>query len=103
MARLLTREPDLDAVFVANDLMAAGALRALQDAGRSVPGDVAVIGFDDHPALAAAMNPPLTTVHQDPAAQVQHMVTILMALLAGEAVRPRRHVLPVSLRLRGSA
>lgn len=103
MTRLLEREPFLDGVFVASDLMAAGALRALHDAGRDVPGDVAVIGFDDHPTLATAMNPPLTTVHQDPAAQVQHMVATLMALLAGEAVRPRRHVLPVSLRIRESA
>lgn len=103
MTRLLAQEPSLDAVFVASDLMAAGALRALHEAGRAVPGDVAVIGFDDHPALATAMNPPLTTVHQDPSAQVQQMVATLMALLAGEAVRPRRHVLPVSLRIRDSA
>lgn len=103
MTRLLAREPELNGVFVASDLMAAGALRALHDAGRDVPGDVAVIGFDDDPALATAMNPPLTTVHQDPAAQVQQMVATLMALLAGQSVRPRRHVLPVSLRIRDSA
>ncbi|GHF62195.1 DNA-binding LacI/PurR family transcriptional regulator [Amycolatopsis bartoniae] len=103
MTRLLKRDPFLNGVFVASDLMAAGALRALHEAGRRVPDDVAVIGFDDHPALATAMHPPLTTVHQDPAAQVQHMVATLMALLAGETVRPQRHVLPVSLRLRESA
>ncbi|TNC24349.1 LacI family DNA-binding transcriptional regulator [Amycolatopsis alkalitolerans] len=103
MARLLERAPDLDGVFVASDLMAAGALRALHEAGRRVPEDVAVIGFDDHPALATAMHPPLTTVHQDPAAQVQQMVATLTALLAGQAVRPRRRVLPVSLRIRESA
>ena len=47
MQRLLERVPDLDAVFAANDLMAAGAIRVLRDAGRAVPGDVAVVGFDD--------------------------------------------------------
>ncbi|TVT34434.1 LacI family transcriptional regulator [Amycolatopsis rhizosphaerae] len=103
MARLLERVPDLDGVFVASDLMAAGALRALSAAGRRVPGDVAVIGFDDHPALAATMDPPLTTLHQDPASQVQHMVATLQALLAGEAVRPQRQVLPVSMTVRESA
>lgn len=103
MDRLLARRPDLDAVFVASDLMAAGALRALHDAGRRVPGDVAVVGFDDHPALATAMNPPLTTVHQNPADQVRHMVATLMALLAGEPIRPHRKVLEVLMKVRGSA
>lgn len=103
MARLLERRPDLDAVFVASDLMAAGALRALNQAGRRVPDDVAVVGFDDHPTLATAVNPPLTTVHQDPAEQVRHMVARLMALLAGEPIRPERQVLPVSMTVRESA
>jgi len=103
MVRLLARKPDLDGLFVASDLMASGALRALADAGRRVPEDVAVIGFDDHPALAPATNPPLTTVRQDPAAQVRQMVITLMELLAGENVRARRHVLPVSLTIRESA
>ena len=47
MQRLLEHPPDLDAVFVASDLMAAGALAALRQAGRRVPDDVAVVGFDD--------------------------------------------------------
>ncbi|OUC92242.1 LacI family DNA-binding transcriptional regulator [Streptosporangium minutum] len=63
MRQLLADDPDLDAVFVANDLMALGALRTLGQAGRTVPGDVAVIGFDDIPAAAYA-EPPLTTVRQ---------------------------------------
>ncbi len=45
MHALLDARPDLDAVFAASDLMAAGALRALRERGRSVPGDVAVVGF----------------------------------------------------------
>lgn len=103
MERLLAREPDIDAVFVASDLMAAGALRALRSANRRVPEDVSVVGFDDHPTLATTMSPTLTTIHQDPAAQVQHMVSTLLTLLSGEEIRPRRHVLPVSLRVRESA
>jgi len=102
MARLLERAPDLDAVFAASDPMAAGALRALRAAKRRVPRDVAVIGFDDNPTLAPAMNPPLSSVHQDPAEQVHEMVTLLMRLAAGENVRPGRRTLPVSLALRES-
>jgi DNA-binding LacI/PurR family transcriptional regulator len=61
--RLLDRRPGLDAVFVASDLMAAGALRALRRSGRRVPEDVAVIGFEDSP-LARHADPKLTTVRQ---------------------------------------
>ncbi len=63
MERLLDQRPHLDAVFVASDAMAAGALRALSRTGRRVPDDVAVIGFDDHP-LASQVTPALTTVRQ---------------------------------------
>ncbi len=63
MHLLLTENPGLDAVFVANDLMAQGGLRALHDLGRRVPDDVAVIGFDDSSA-ALASRPLLTTVRQ---------------------------------------
>jgi DNA-binding LacI/PurR family transcriptional regulator len=63
MRELLAAAPALDGVFVANDLMALGALQELADAGREVPGDVAVVGFDDSP-LAASAQPALTTVRQ---------------------------------------
>lgn len=100
---LLERAPDLDGVFAASDLMAAGAMRALRDAGRRIPDDVGVVGFDDHPTLAPAMNPPLTSVHQDPREQIRQMVARLMSLLAGDSVRPGTTVLPVSLAVRDSA
>lgn len=60
----LAGNPDVEAVFVANDQMALGLLRAFAEAGRSVPGDVLVGGFDDVPE-AAFYSPPLTTVRQD--------------------------------------
>lgn len=60
----LAREPDCTAVFVANDQMALGVLRALHEQGRRVPDDISVVGFDDIPE-AASFLPPLTTVHQD--------------------------------------
>jgi DNA-binding LacI/PurR family transcriptional regulator len=103
MRTLLRRAPDLDAVFAASDPMAAGAMRALIAEGRRIPQDVAVVGFDDHPALAPAMNPPLTSVHQDPREQIRAMVRTLIALLTGDPVRPGTKILPVSIARRGSA
>ncbi|OAP28602.1 lac repressor [Amycolatopsis sp. M39] len=75
----------------------------LSDAGREVPGDVAVVSFDDNAALAPAMTPPLTSVHQDPREQVHAMVSTLMRLLDGEDVTPGAQVLPVSLVVRESS
>ncbi|GAA2808462.1 LacI family DNA-binding transcriptional regulator [Saccharopolyspora taberi] len=103
MTELLARVPDLDAVFAANDLMARGALRALRAAGRGVPGDVAVVGFDDQPAVAPRTDPPLTTVRQDPSLRTRHMVDRMSRLIAGEDVPPERTVLPVELVVRASA
>ena len=81
--------PDLDAVFCANDLMAAGALRALREAGRRVPEDVAVVGFDDAP-IAQSTHPPLTTVHQSPEEMGREMVALLLeATPYARTSRPR--------------
>lgn len=60
----LAADPDITAVFAANDHMALGLIRALREAGREVPGDVSVVGYDDV-AESAYFHPPLTTVHQD--------------------------------------
>lgn len=78
MSRLLERVPDLDGVFVASDLMALGALRALRRAGRRVPDDVAVVGFDDIPAAELA-DPPLSTVRQQTVLQGRMMIRLFLA------------------------
>jgi DNA-binding LacI/PurR family transcriptional regulator len=83
MHTLLARCPDLDAVFVANDLMAVGALRALRDAGRRIPDDVAVVGFDDSP-LSRVTDPPLTSVRQPVDEMGRRMAELLVRLIAAE-------------------
>ncbi|MDG4766960.1 LacI family DNA-binding transcriptional regulator [Solwaraspora sp. WMMD406] len=87
MRRLLEYNPDLDAVFVASDLMACGALRALREAGRRVPDDVAVVGFEDAP-IARQSDPPLTTVYQPVEEMGRQMARLLLS-------RIRRDELPV--------
>jgi DNA-binding LacI/PurR family transcriptional regulator len=100
MRELLDRHPDLDAVFAANDNMAAGALRVLSEAGRAVPADVAVVGFDDL-AIAEATHPPLTTIHQSIPALGTEMARMLVGLIAGEERTPL--MLPTRLVVRASA
>lgn len=76
MTRLLADHPEADAIFAANDLMAAGAITVLREHGRRIPEDVAVIGFDDSSA-ARDCRPPLTTIRQpveDMAAEMARMV-----------------------------
>jgi DNA-binding LacI/PurR family transcriptional regulator len=99
MRELLLNFPNLDAVFVASDLMAAGALQVLHAAGRSVPGDVAVAGFDDS-AIATATNPMLTTIRQPLAAIAEETVRLLIALLDEQEVESA--VLPTELIIRDS-
>src|SRR5262245_43809653 len=82
MDELLLRRPDLDAVFAASDLMAVGALKALRDAGRCVPADVAVVGFEDS-TLARQTDPPLTPVFQPVEAMGRERARLLVARIAG--------------------
>ena len=100
MAELLDRAPDLDAVFAANDVMAAGALDVLRERGIRVPDDVAVAGFDDAP-IATRVHPALTTMHQ-PFDRIAHeMVRMLLEVIEG---RPAgRMTLPTVLVRRESA
>ena len=100
MTELLDRRPDLDAVFVANDMMAAGAIDALVGFGRRVPEDVAVAGFDDAP-VALTTVPPLTTMHQPFDRISEEMVRLLLEVIKGE--RTAAIVVPTDLIVRGSA
>lgn len=97
--RLLARGADFDAVFCGSDLLAIGAMQALEAAGRRVPEDVAVVGFDDIPAAAYA-RPPLTTVVQDTHAAGEALVQNVIAQIRGEA--PRSEMLPARLVIRRS-
>ncbi|MEU6675056.1 LacI family DNA-binding transcriptional regulator [Streptomyces sp. NPDC046925] len=97
---LLDRAPDLDAVFVASDLMAQGVLAALDRADRRVPEDIAVGGFDDSPAALTA-RPELTTVRQPWDRISAEMVRVLLAQIGGED--PAAVILPTELVIRGSA
>jgi len=101
MRQLLDDDPGLDAVFVASDLMAHGALRTLREASRRVPDDVAVVGFDDV-ELARFTEPPLTTVRQPIVGQGREMARQLLRMLAGEEIEPGT-VLPTELIVRESA
>ncbi len=102
MRSLLEREPGLDAVFAASDVMAAGALVELRRQGRRVPDDVALIGFDDS-VVARHSNPPLTSVRQPVEAIGRTMARILLAEI-DDPGQPRQHVvLPTELVVRTSS
>nr|WP_156001711.1 LacI family DNA-binding transcriptional regulator [Streptomonospora sp. PA3] len=100
MRQLLEDDPALDAVFAANDLMAIGALQALRKAGRRVPDDVAVAGFDDIEAASFA-DPPLTTVRHPVVEQATAMVRMVLTPPAER--ESDRVVLPTELVVRDSA
>jgi DNA-binding LacI/PurR family transcriptional regulator len=85
MRELLELSPRPDAVFVASDLMAEGAMSVIRDAGLRIPEDIAVIGFDDI-ELAQFSQPPLTTVHQPVGELGAELARKVMALRAGKDV-----------------
>ncbi|MEV5427949.1 LacI family DNA-binding transcriptional regulator [Streptomyces sp. NPDC052701] len=101
-AGLVERAPEIDGVFAASDTMAAGALKALRAAGRRVPEDVAVIGFDDFP-LAQHTDPKLTTVRQPLEEIGRTMVRLLLEEMEDSAVAWRHVILRTELVLRDSA
>ena len=102
LARLIDHRPGLDAVFVASDLMAVGALRALRRLGRRVPDDVAVIGFDDS-VLAQHTDPRLSTVRQPVDAMAERMIQELLARISDPTREPTHSILETQLVLRDSA
>ena len=98
---LLRARPDVTAIFAANDLSALGVLNALAEAGRRVPGDVSVVGFDDL-RLSAFTSPPLTTIRQ-PATEIAELATeLLLELTRGRTVEKMLHLLEPTLIIRAS-
>lgn len=96
----LLKTRDLTAVFVGNDQMALGLLRRLNEAGRDVPGDISIVGFDDIPE-AAYFSPPLTTVRQDFSELGRRCLKLLLERIEGSD-QPIRVVVPPELVVRES-
>ncbi len=99
--RLLETRPDIDALFAASDSMAAAAVRVLQDAGRRIPEDVAVIGFDDTP-IARTTRPTLSTVRQPIEAMGREMARLLLQRIDDPAEAPSHVIFSTELVLRES-
>ncbi|MGW2474617.1 LacI family DNA-binding transcriptional regulator [Streptomyces sp. NPDC001665] len=102
MRDLLARRPDVDAVFAASDVMAAGARQVLREAGRRIPDDVALIGFDDS-AVARHMDPALTSVRQPIEEMGRTMTRVLLDMIAGDNADRAQIVLPTELVVRDSS
>ena len=85
MRALLERAPDIDGVFASSDAVAAGAMDVLQAAGRSIPGDVGIVGFDDS-SWALRCDPPLSTVHQPADELGRAAAAAVLAQLRGESI-----------------
>jgi DNA-binding LacI/PurR family transcriptional regulator len=98
---LLTKEPQLTALFCANDLIALGALAAARELGRDVPADLSLVGFDDS-FLASAVTPALTTVRQPLARLGKEAAEVAIELAEGTRHEPVRRTLPVELVVRES-
>lgn len=84
---LLAQHPDVDGIFIASDLMAAGALTVLAEHGKDVPGDIAVVGYDNL-GVAASTTPPLTSVIQPVVAMARAAGARLLDQLNGAPPSP---------------
>jgi len=99
--REIAARPEVTAVFAVNDQTALGVLRAAHEAGRSVPGSLSVVGFDDFPE-SESFWPPLTTVHQSFDEVGRRAVTTLLAQIEGAPAGPSTDLVPVRLVERAS-
>lgn len=102
MQRLLSAAPD--AVFVASDMMTIGALKAIRQADRQVPQDIALVSFDDVP-IASAIEPTLTTVRQPIESMGSMAIEVLLSILEGSSQKEapvHRIILPTELVIRAS-
>ncbi|MFB0619677.1 LacI family DNA-binding transcriptional regulator [Streptomyces sp. AGS-58] len=108
MTVLLDRHPDLDAVFAGSDVMAAGARQVLREAGRRIPDDIALVGYDDS-AIARHMDPPMTSVRQPIEEMGRAMIDLLLTDIAdrrpaaSRGLDRRQAVLPTELVTRASS
>lgn len=101
VARLLDRAPDLDGVFMANDLMAVTAMAVLNSLGRRVPEDVKVVGFDNT-AIGRQCSPPLTTMTNPAVEHARFAAEMLIEILGGGVPQIRNMMTPSQLVVRGS-
>jgi DNA-binding LacI/PurR family transcriptional regulator len=99
---LLDDHPELTAIVACNDLMALGAMSAIQGRGLQVGRDIAVAGFDDIPAAEYAY-PPLTTVHQPIYEIGQRLVKLLLGIIAGTPSMETQVLLPTQVIVRASS
>lgn len=100
-AMLLEQHPDIDAVFCGSDLVARGVMDTLRERGREVPGDIAVLGFDNWSVLSTNTRPPLTSIDMNLEELGRTAARALFAALAGSA-RSGVEALPCRIVLRGS-
>jgi len=100
--RVLAVRPEVSAVLCLNDQMALGTIRALAEAGRDVPGDVSVVGFDDIPE-AGYFRPPLTTVRQDFGELGRRALRLLVQKIAGGRADGPQHPVGTELIIRSSS
>jgi LacI family transcriptional regulator len=100
MHQLLAADPTITAVFAHNDVIAVGALKALQEHGLTVPVDCSLVGCDDLP-FAGYLVPPLTTVQVPLRETGERAAMLLLELIRGSSI-PRRELLPVRLVVRES-
>ena len=101
MRRILAAGPAPDAIFVASDLMARGAMSVLSGVGLRVPDDIAIVGFDDSP-VATGVVPALTTMRQPSRTQGEVMAHVLLERLAGRPAE-RITIMQTELIIRDSA
>ena len=102
MREILTVYPQIDGVFVASDLMASGAMPVVLERGLAIPDDIAMVGYDDSPAVEAC-EVPLTTVRQPSEEMGALMADIMLDVLGGDRSRDRTTIMPTVLVERSSA
>jgi LacI family transcriptional regulator len=98
---LLRRAPDADAVFCASDQIARGTIDALREAGKRIPHDIAVVGFDNWDVMTEASRPPLTSVDMDLEGLGRQAAELLLSAIDGEP-RHGLHLHPCRLTIRAS-